>query len=171
MCPTSWTCLKSSWCRAGGQVAKPAHGHPRFKGWLSHHSSHYLWGTWNAIKKKALVHTFFPNNAFSYYSRSDSLIFLFSFQKVAVKAGFGVLFYAPPFCHFQPLHTELSQLYASVCLVQWKSPDVEIWIIFLSGQVPFGLSSKCFSLALACLRIYLFLGGDAVSTRTVCALP
>lgn len=76
-----------------------------------------------------------------------------------------------PLCHFHPLCTELSQLCAYVCLVWWRSPDTKTWMLFLSGQVPFCLLSKCFSVALACLSIYLFLGDDAVSTRTVCALP
>lgn len=36
--------------------------------------------------EKTLVHTFLPNNAYCYCSRSDTIIFLFSSQKVAVKS-------------------------------------------------------------------------------------
>lgn len=97
-----------------------------------HHSSHcLLQGIWNTIGKKvsASLHCkalFCLITPFSYFPRSDTVIFLFASQKVTVRSCIWSTVLFPWWlssAYFHPLHTELSWHCACVCLVWWKSPD------------------------------------------------
>lgn len=135
----SFISCKAQWCtppaRLAGEVPGVGQGvrqpdlPPATPG-SHHHSSHHLWGAWNAIGKKSrcfvtLQSTFLPSNAFSYFSRSDTVIFLLSSQKEAVESWtWSMVLFTRwlPSAYFHPLHTELSWHCACVCLVWWKSP-------------------------------------------------
>lgn len=104
---------------------------PGLRAGSCYHSSHHLRGGGNAIGKQK--RQFLPNNAFLYFSRSDTVVFLFSSQKVSVKSWIWSMVLFTRWlssAYFHTVYTELSQHWACVCLVWWKSPDTELRVFF-----------------------------------------